>query len=224
MTAHTNIDMTECEEIRRDLFKDPSNIDPELLHRLTLTCLHALKKVDWNEYNEQRYGRKPVALEEVVFAPDLPPCPKPFRSWPEAFVMLFGGLQGLQYEPKHYKLKYVTEHTYQPDSIDPNNDRLIYEIKGVIPTLVDAKKYREVAKSSHVHFIFIFQGRNIICPFSRARKDGSRMTQEEWCKKEGFDYCYVGEETAFRNSDRYKWLVENFGKGLPSLFDQLVKQ
>lgn len=216
------INMTEAEEIRRDLLKDPSSIDPELLHKLTLTCISALKKVDWNEYNEQRYGRKPVTIDEVVFAPDLPPCPKPFRSWPEAFVMLYGGLQDLAYEPKEYKMKYTTEHTYQPDSIDILNDRIIYEIKGVIPTLTDAKKYREVAKCNGVHFIFIFQEKNIICPFSRARKDGSRMTQEEWCKKEKFDYCYVGEEEQFRNSARYKWLVANIGKGLPKLSDQLA--
>lgn len=43
------------------------------------------------------------------------------------------------------------------------------------------------------------------------------MTLEEWAKKEGFDYIYEGEEMAFLESDRRKWLVANFGKNLPQL-------
>ena len=127
----------------------------------------------------------------------------------------------LEYEPKSHKVKYVIEHTYQPDWVDALNDRIFYEAKGVIPTLADAAKYRAVAKSNNVHFIFILQEKDIICPFSRPRKDGSRMTHEEWLKKEGFDYCYQGEEAEFLKSARYKWLVENFGKGLPRLEEAL---
>lgn len=43
------------------------------------------------------------------------------------------------------------------------------------------------------------------------------MTQEEWCRKEGFDYIYEGEEQAFLESPRRKWLVENFARNLPPL-------
>ncbi|WP_179292926.1 hypothetical protein [Pseudomonas fragi] len=47
------------------------------------------------------------------------------------------------------------------------------------------------------------------------------MTHEEWMKKEGFDYCYQGEEGEFLKSDRYKYLVENVGKGQNSLEEAL---
>ena len=47
------------------------------------------------------------------------------------------------------------------------------------------------------------------------------MTHEEWLKKEGFDYCYQSEEGKFLKSARYKYLVENIGKGLPRLEEAL---
>ena len=215
------IDMTEVDDIRRELLQGFQNVDPGLLELITDTCLAALKKVDWNTYNDQRYGRKPIPIDDVIFLPSLPPVPKPYRSWPEVHIAKFGGLKGLEYEPKSHKVKYVIEHTYQPDWVDALNDRIFYEAKGVIPTLADAAKYRAVAKSNNVHFIFILQEKDIICPFSRPRKDGSRMTHEEWLKKEGFDYCYQGEEAEFLKSARYKWLVENIGKGLPRLEEAL---
>ncbi|MQU52909.1 hypothetical protein [Pseudomonas bubulae] len=215
------IDMTEVDDIRRELLQGFQNVDPGLLELITDTCLAALKKVDWNAYNDQRYGRKPIPIDDVIFLPSLPPVPKPYRSWPEVHISKFGGLKGLEYEPKSHKVKYVIEHTYQPDWIDALNDRIFYEAKGVIPTLADAAKYRAVAKDNDVHFVFILQERNIICPFARPRKDGSRMTHEEWMKKEGFDYCYQGEEGEFLKSDRYKYLVENVGKGQNSLEEAL---
>lgn len=215
------IDMAEVDGLRRNLLQGLEGIDDATLELITDTCLAALKKVDWNLYNEQRYGRKPVSIKDVIFLPSLPPVPKPYRSWPEVHISKFGGLKGLEYEPKSHKVKYVIEHTYQPDWVDTLNDRIFYEAKGIIPTLVDAAKYRAVAKLNDVHIIFILQEKNIICPFSRPRKDGSRMTQEEWIKKEGFDYCYQGEEKELMKSARYKWLVENIGKGLPSLEDAL---
>lgn len=215
------IDMTEVDDIRRELLQGFQNIDPGLLEVITETCIAALKKVKWNDYNEQRYGRKPVPITDVIFLPALPPVPKPYRSWPEVHISLFGGLKGLEYEPKSHKVNYVIEHTYQPDWVDTLNDRLFYEAKGVIPTLADAAKYRAVAKANNVHIIFILQEKDIICPFSRPRVDGSRMTQEQWITKEKFDYCYQGEEAEFLKSARYKWLVENIGKGLPTLQEAL---
>lgn len=215
------VDMTEVESLRRDLLQGFDNIDPATLELITDTCIAALKKVDWNSYNEQRYGRRPVPIDDVIFLPSLPPVPKPYRSWPEVHISRFGGLKGLEYEPKSHKVKYVIEHTYQPDWVDSLNDRIFFEAKGVIPTLADAAKYRAVAKHNDVHFIFILQEKDIVCPFARPRKDGSRMTHEEWIKKEGFDYCYQGEEGEFLKSARYKYLVEHVGKGLPRLEETL---
>ncbi|UUC20518.1 hypothetical protein NOV18_08570 [Pseudomonas asiatica] len=215
------IDMAEVEDLRRDLLQGFDNIDPATLELITDTCLAALKKVDWNAYNEQRFGRRPVAIDDVIFLPSLPPVPKPYRSWPEVHISKFGGLKDLEYEPKSHKVKYVIEHTYQPDWVDAHNDRIFFEAKGVIPTLADAAKYRAVSKHNDVHFVFILQERDVICPFARPRKDGTRMTHEEWVEKEGFDYCYQGEEGEFLKSARYRYLVENFGKGLPRLEETL---
>ena len=172
----------------------------------------ALHKVEWNEHNAQRFNNKVVTQSEVVFQPSLPPVPRPYRSWPEAYIMIFGGLQDCEYEPKDHKFKYVVEHTYQPDSVDPTNTKVVFEIKGVIPTLADAKKYRSVADQNGIYIIFILQEKDIICPWSRPRKDGTRMTLEEWMGKEKFEYCYQGEEDAFRATDKYKKLVATFGK------------
>lgn len=215
------IDMAEVDDLRRALNKGYDNVDLETLKLITEMCLTALRKVHWNEYNEQRFGRKPVTVDEVIFLPSLPPHPKPFRSWPEVHIGLFGGLKDLEYEPKSHKVSYIVEHTYQPDWVDASNDRIFYEAKGIIPTQADAAKYRSVADCNDVHFVFILQERNIICPFARPRKDGSRMTHEEWVKNQKFDYCYQGEEAEFLKSARYKYLVENFGKGLPRLEETL---
>ena len=43
------------------------------------------------------------------------------------------------------------------------------------------------------------------------------MTLEEWCDKEGFDYCYKGQEGKWIKSERRAWLVENTGINLPQL-------
>lgn len=215
------IDMSAVDDVRRGLLQGFNSVDPATLEIITNACLVALKKVSWNAYNEQRYGRKPVPIKDIIFLPSLPPVPKPFRSWPEVHISLFSGLKGLEYEPKAHKVKYAIEHTYQPDWVDEKNDRIFYEAKGVISNRADAAKYRAVAKSNNVHIVFILQEPNIACQFVRARKDGSRMTQEKWIKKEGFDYCYLGAETEFMKSTRYRWLVENIGKGLSSLSSSL---
>lgn len=208
------IDMGEVDEIRACLAKPwgYKELDRGLLYNIAQTCLHALHKVNWNAYNAQHYSGQVVTVDEVIFLPDLPPVPKPYRSWPEAFIMIFGGLQDCEYEPKQHKLKYVVEHTYSPDSVDPDNSKIVFEIKGVIPTLEDARKYKTVAKQAGVHIVFILQEKGIICPWTRPRKDGSRMSQEEWIAKEGFQFCYQGEEEAFRKTDKYRKLVETFGK------------
>ncbi|MBO2925381.1 hypothetical protein J5H75_27310 [Pseudomonas asiatica] len=215
------IDMAEVDDLRRPLREDYRNIDRDKLELITNTCIAALDKVDWKTYNEQRFGRKPVTIDNVIFLPSLPPVPKPFRSWPEVKVGLFSPLKELEYEPKTYKVDYVIHHTYQPDWVDKLNDRLFYDEKGVIASQHDAAKYRAVARDNGVHFIFILQSRNVPCPFAKERKDGTKMTHEQWIVKEKFDYCYLDEIEEFYSSARYKFLVENFGKGLPRLEETL---
>lgn len=215
------IDMAEVSELRRPLREHYSNVDLAKLELITNACITALDKVDWPEYNDQRYGRKPVTVDNVIFLPELPPVPKPFRSWHEVKVGLFSPLRELEYEPKSHKVDYVTHHTYQPDWVDKRNDRIFYDEKGVIASQQDAAKYRAVARDNGVHFIFILQSRNVPCPFAKKRKDGTKMTHEQWIVKEKFDYCYVDEIDDFYQTARYKYLVETVGKGLPRLEETL---
>lgn len=111
------INMGEVMEVRNLFMKlnGYKNADLDLIYKTGMACRYAGQKFNWNERNDQVFGRKPVPLEEALFPPELPPVPKPFRSWLEVMVSLFGGMRDCEYEPKHYKLSYVTEHTYQPD-------------------------------------------------------------------------------------------------------------
>jgi hypothetical protein len=221
VSEQPKINMGEVDAARRALLAGFDNVPPELLKQITKAALLALHKVNWNKYNEQRYGRVPVAIQDAIFLPDLPPVPKPFRSWAEVEAFVFGGLKDCEYESKEYKMKYVVEHNFLPDGIDPNNDRLIYEVKGVFGDINEAMKYVHVAKQNHVHFIFVLQEKGITVPFSKPRVNGTRQTMEEWIKQKKFSFCYVGEEETFRKTTEYQRLVTHFGKGLNSLKDAL---
>lgn len=200
------------------------SVDNELLKLCADACYQVEQAFPWNDYNRQAYQRKFEDGESIIKTPDLPRYPRPYRSWSEFRLGHFGGMKGLDYEPAAYKIPYYVEHNYQPDWIDPLNDRIVYEGKGVIADLETARKYINVAKQNCLHIIFIFSHRDIKCPWARPRVDGSVMTMEEWASKEGFDYCYEGQESAFRESERYKWLVQNVGRNLPSLKEQLVSE
>lgn len=197
------------------------NVDNELLKLCADACYEVEQAFPWNDYNRQAYQRKFEDGESIIKTPDLPRYPRPYRSWSEFRMGHFGGMKGFDYEPSAYKIPYYVEHSYQPDWIDPLNDRIVYEGKGVIADLETARKYICAAKQNHIHIVFIFSNRNIKCPWVKPRVDGTSMTMEDWAKKQGFDYCYEGQEAAFRKSDRYKWLVQNFGRNLPSLKEQL---
>ncbi|MBX8497787.1 hypothetical protein [Pseudomonas cichorii] len=196
-------------------------LDKDLLLLCAQACYQVEQAFHWNDYNRQAYARKFEEGESIIKTPDLPRYPHPFKSWSEFRMGYFGGMKGLEYEPAGYKLPYYVEHVYQPDWVDDRNDRIIFEGKGVITDLENTRKYINVARQHNVHFVFIFSHRNIKCPWRTPRKDGTTMTLEEWAAKEKFDYCYEGQESAFRESERYKWLVNNFGRNLPSLKEQL---
>nr|WP_322941809.1 hypothetical protein [Pseudomonas sp. s4] len=206
---------------QKDGYKE---IDHSLLKSLCAEIVDYQSKIDWNAYNAVMIGTSlPEETPGFQKARDLPPYPRPFASWIEFSEQYFGGLSDLEREPKEYRIPYIVEHEYKPDNICAENDRIIFEIKGVIRTLEEAKKYKCVAKQWNVHFVFVLQCRDIVCPWSTyIRKDGMRMTLEEWCTKQGFDYCYAGETEQFRKSDRFLKLVKTVGKGMPSLKDELA--
>lgn len=199
-------------------------IDRSILKLLCNEIMEYQSKIDWNAYNDVMIGNSlPEETPGYKKSRDLPPHPRPFASWLEFSEQYFGGLSDLEREPVEYKVPYITQHYYSPDNVCTENDRIIFEIKGVIRTLEEANKYKCVAKQWRAHFVFVFQCRDIVCPWSNyIRKDGSRMTLEEWCTKQGFDYCYAGETEEFRKSDRFLKLVRTVGKGLPSLKEELT--
>lgn len=159
MTAALNIpeliNMGEVMDVRNLFLKlnGYKSADLDLIYKTGMACRYAGQNFNWNERNDQVFGRKPVTFEEALFPPELPPVPKPFRSWLEVMVSLFGGLNDCEYEPRKYKMKYVTEHTYQPDWVDSLNDRLVWEGKesylvSRMPTNIDAWPDRTVFTSS----------------------------------------------------------------------------
>lgn len=208
---------------QKDGYKE---IDHSLLKSLCAEILDYQSKIDWNAYNAVMIGTSlPEETPGFQRARDLPPYPRPFASWLELSEQYFGGLSDLEREPKEYKIPYIVEHEYKPDNICAENDRIIFEIKGVIRTIEEAAKYRWVARQWHVHFVFVFQCRDIVCPWNRnIRKNGTRMTMEEWCTKEGFDYCYAGETEQFRTSERFMKLIKTVGRGLPTLKEEINRR
>lgn len=199
-------------------------VEPELLKALCTEIIEYQKTIDWNAYNDVMLcGVLPENATGFEKAREIPPAPRPFASWIEVAEQLFGGLADLEREPSDYRIPFVIEHKYKPDNICKENDRIIFEIKGVIRTLEESRKYRCVAKQWNVHFVFVFQCKNIICPWARPRVDGSRMTHEQWCENNGFDYCYVGQTEEFRKSTRFKHLVNTVGRGLPTLKQELAR-
>lgn len=198
-------------------------IDRDLLELCAHACYEIEQGHPWNEYNRQHYRHSFQDGESIIRAPDLPRIPKPFRSWSEFREKVFGGMQDCEYEPSDYRMPVVIEASWLPDFVDPFNDRICYDVKGVISDLHAAKKFIRAAEQNNVHIVFIFSHRDIKCVWSSPRVDGSTMTQEEWAAKEGFSYCYEGEAAKFRNSDRYKALVKEFGKGYGTLKDQLAR-
>lgn len=201
-------------------------IDNALLKSLCDEIMSYHSTFNWNAYNTVRSGNlEPEDVPGYQELRKMPPHPRPFASWLEFSVQHYGGLSDLEREPKDYYIPYFVEHMYRPDNVDNiNNDRIIFETKGEIKTLEEARKYVSVAKQYTVHFVFVFQCRDIICQWTKERNDGSRMTMEEWCTKEGFDFCYAGQEEAYRNSDRYKLLVKTVGKGCKDFKTELAEK
>lgn len=197
-------------------------IDPALLKSLCAEIMDYQRSFPWNAYNSVKVcGKDPEDVPGYQKHRAMPSSPRPFASWLEFSVQYLGGLSDHERESPDYYIPYVIEHTYKPDNNSILNDRIIIETKGAIRSLEEARKYVAVSRQYDVHFVFVLQCRNIECPWQCEKKDGTKMMHEEWCTKNGFDYTYQGEEKDFLNSERFKVLVENVGKGLGSFKEEL---
>ncbi|MGA4453436.1 hypothetical protein [Pseudomonas fortuita] len=191
------------------------HIDRNLLRICSEAVRDLELKFGWDDYNRQRHAGRFLDGESLIKGPSLPAVPRPFHSWAEFRMSVFGGMQDMPFE--QIEVEYTVTKKHRSDWHDSLNNRIWYQGKGVIANSDAARDLICAAKQNSIHHVFIFTVPNIKCPWPKPRKDGSVMTQEEWCKKEGFDYIYEGEEQAFLQSPRRKWLVENFAKNLPPL-------
>lgn len=121
-----------------------------------------------------------------------------FRPKPKA-------LQGTQYDSTTEKLlhegvlkdvpfhasqiKYVTEHTYNPDFTLVTPEATFYiEVKGYFQDRAEASKYNWVKASlgEGEYLVFVFEKPDKPIHFQAKRRDGTKMTHKEWCDKNGF--------------------------------------
>ena len=92
---------------------------------------------------------------------------------------------------EHLRLPYTTSHEYLSDFFIQGTN-IIIEAKGggrawspqVRRKMLDV---RDQHPEYDIRFVF-YSDR----PFGAKRKDGTKMTQSEWCKKHGFKYA-IGE-------------------------------
>lgn len=101
-------------------------------------------------------------------------------------------LKDCRFHDKLDKISYVEPHTYEPDFVYERDDKIFYiETKGRFRDSGEARKYifidkelRHAPKRSEL--VFVWDKANTPFPFSKRRKDGTRMSHEEWADKEGF--------------------------------------
>lgn len=94
-----------------------------------------------------------------------------------------GVLKGLEHHPP--KINYVSEHTYTPDFKVRN---VYIEVKGRFQDTAEASKYKWIRKSlpEGQELVFLFADPNKPFPFSKVRKNGTKMTHGEWATLNGF--------------------------------------
>ncbi len=134
--------------------------------------------------------------------------PPPYKSWLE-YRLGMGPLRGCEYEPYYHEYEQHTRRKYLPDFVgtgtipagDLCGDKLLrfltiwYEAKGRFRTPAEANKYLAIREylPDDVELIFIFSDKNVKFPGAKKRKNGTKMTQEEWCKKHDFLYKYESD-------------------------------
>lgn len=94
-----------------------------------------------------------------------------------------GVLKGLEHHPP--KISYVSEHTYTPDFKLGN---VYIEVKGRFQDTAEASKYKWIRKAlpEGQELVFLFANPNTPFPFSKVRKNGTKMSHGEWATLNGF--------------------------------------
>lgn len=109
-------------------------------------------------------------------------------------------LKGTQHHvPREDRVPYSIPHTYECDFIFTHYNKFyIIETKGRAREQAELRKYCYVRDQMHewklfkesgcteIELILIFENAATPMPFSKRRKDGSKLTHGEWSTKNGF--------------------------------------
>lgn len=103
-------------------------------------------------------------------------------------------LRDADFHPKE-KVDYIIPHKYNPDFVISVNGITYYiESKGRFRDSAEASKYTHIRKHlpDNSELVFIWEKQFTAFPFSKRRKDGTRMTNEEWADKNQFRHWVNG--------------------------------
>ena len=97
------------------------------------------------------------------------------------------------------KIKYVVEHSYEPDFTRKiNNKTILLEAKGRFWDYAEYSKYVWIRKAlkeqvGEFELVFLFQKPYAPMPQAKKRKDGTKRTHAEWAETNNFKW--YSEET-----------------------------
>lgn len=136
-------------------------------------------------------------IKKRYFAKKPKGLPKGYDSKLE-YDLHNGTLKGYDHHPA--KLKYYIEHTYEPDFVHDDEPNILFEVKGRFRDSTESGKYNWIQKCNpNYEIIFIFEKPATPMPFSKKRKDGTKMTHGEWATKNGFRWCSKDNLEEFLN-------------------------
>lgn len=166
--------------------------------------------IDWNTYNELKrtgFSGFYTICDGFLKAPHTP-AGQYISSGFEAHLIHNTPFRHALYEPKGSALKFWEEKEYRPDFVSRLAPWIMFEAKGVLRTREEANKYlRIIEQHPDKVLIFILMKPNTRLPYQKPRKDGSKMTMEEWCDKNGIMYCYPHNAAEFLKSSKYQALL-----------------
>lgn len=114
--------------------------------------------------------------------------PKGYDSMLE-YNLHTGPLKGCEHHSR--TVNYIVKHTYEADFVPVRENNILIEAKGRFQDSAAASKYKWIRDCNpDLEIVFVFEKRGTRFPFAKKRKDGTYMTNEEWCDKEGFRYYY----------------------------------
>ena len=95
----------------------------------------------------------------------------------------------VEYDHHPERLTYTVDHKYQPDFVHSDNPKRVIEVKGRFRDNHESSKYKWIRDCNpDYELVFIFQNHLTPMPFSKVRKDGTKMTHGEWADKNKFEW------------------------------------